>query len=244
MSITDGNSEKFINIYNELDNYMRKQLNSDEWTTHTDLIKKITEKNKIFKRYKHELKSFANLRNAIIHNPDTLSAKTIAEPHDNIVKKYREIKNYVMNPPNALDTIAINTNNIYTTQMDAMALNVMREMNKNTYTHVPVVENGHLVGVFSENTIFSYIVKNEDVIIESEMLIKEFADFIPLNNHESEYFVFVPKNTLVTEIEEMFQNGLKDKKRISVIFITQNGKENEKLLGLITAWDLAGYLGN
>ena len=42
----------------------------------------------------------------------------------------------------------------------------------------------------------------------------------------------------------MFQNGLKGKKRISVIFITQNGNENEKLLGLITAWDLAGYISN
>ena len=42
----------------------------------------------------------------------------------------------------------------------------------------------------------------------------------------------------------MFQNGLKDNKRISVIFITQNGKKDEKPLGLITAWDLAGYLDN
>ena len=28
---------------------------------------------------------------------------------------------------------------------------------------------------------------------------------------------------------------------MATVFITQNGKQNEKLLGLITAWDVAGY---
>jgi len=42
------------------------------------------------------------------------------------------------------------------------------------------------------------------------MLIKGFADFIPINNHESEYFEFVSKEALVIDIEETFQNGLKD----------------------------------
>ena len=39
----------------------------------------------------------------------------------------------------------------------------------------------------------------------------------------------------------MFQNGLKDQKRISVVFITETGKSSEKILGLVTAWDIAGY---
>lgn len=222
---------------------MRKYLKEDEWPSHSNLIWRITKENIVFKKYKQELLKFANLRNAIIHNSDKRKADPIAEPHDYIVKKYEEIKNCILNPASALDTIAI-TNNIYTIKMDEMVIEVMRKMNKNTYTHVPVVENGKLVGVFSENTIFSYVVKNHDVTIKRDMLIKEFADFIPLNNHESEYFEFVPENTPVTQIEELFQNGLKDKKKISVIFITPNGKEDEELLGLITAWDLAGYLGN
>lgn len=39
----------------------------------------------------------------------------------------------------------------------------------------------------------------------------------------------------------MFQNSFKENKKLAVIFITENGKETESILGMITAWDLAGY---
>ena len=39
----------------------------------------------------------------------------------------------------------------------------------------------------------------------------------------------------------MFEEELRDNKRLSVIFITEAGKTTEKILGMITAWDIAGY---
>lgn len=114
-------------------------------------------------------------------------------------------------------------------------------MSKNTYTHVPVLDKGVLIGVFSESTLFSYIIKNGVLFIEDDVLIKEFEEFIPIDKHESECFEFVSKKALVIDIENIFQIGLKDQKRISVVFITENGKPKEKILGMITAWDLAGY---
>ncbi|MTK13321.1 MAG: CBS domain-containing protein [Clostridiaceae bacterium] len=235
------NSTEFLAIYNDLDRYMRRTLNEDEWTGHTDLIKKMASKNKIFLRCKEDLIDFAKLRNAIVHNPDRKYAEPIAEPHDYALNKYKEISDKVKNPPLAINTIAIKSEHIYTTDMNAVALDVMKEMNRNTYTHVPVVENGSIIGVFSENTVFSYMVKKEDVLIEKDVKIREFADFIPIEKHVSEFFKFVSKNTLVIDIEEMFQKELHNGKRLSVVFITESGNYTEKILGLITAWDIAGY---
>lgn len=241
MSNCDGNSEKFLTTYNELDKYMRKYLNESEWTSHIDLIRKMVKKDKFFKNYEYDLRSYADLRNAIVHNPDKREANPIAEPHDYIIIKYEDIKNKVMNPPVALNTIAISSNNIFTTTLDSNALNVIKEMNKNIYTHVPVVEDGKMIGIFSENTIFSYIACNEDVIIEKDTLIREFTEFIPRDSHESECFKFVNRDASIVDIEEIFQNEFKDKRRVAVVFITETGSEKEKLLGLVTAWDLAGY---
>lgn len=81
----------------------------------------------------------------------------------------------------------------------------------------------------------------EDILIEKDAKIEEFADFIPIEKHGSEFFKFVPRNTLLIDVEEMFQEELHNKKRLSVIFITESGKPTEKILGLITAWDVAGY---
>jgi hypothetical protein len=38
----------------------------------------------------------------------------------------------------------------------------------------------------------------------------------------------------------LFQENLEKKKRLGAVFVTANGKEDEAMLGLITAWDVAG----
>ncbi|WP_411328773.1 hypothetical protein [Anaerofustis stercorihominis] len=43
------------------------------------------------------------------------------------------------------------------------------------------------------------------------------------------------------EIEDMLYNAYKRNERIGAIFITENGKENERLIGLITPYDVIGY---
>ncbi|MGI6606689.1 MAG: CBS domain-containing protein [Peptococcia bacterium] len=240
-NLSSSNADRFITIYNELDEYMRKYLQEDERVPHTELIKKMVQKSSVFNAHKHELKSFASLRNAIVHNPDKKNADPIAEPHSAVITRYESIKNQVLDPPRALDTIAVKASNIFIATLNSNALNVMKEMSKNTYTHVPVLDKGVLIGVFSESTLFSYIIKNGVLFIEDDVLIKEFEEFIPIDKHESECFEFVSKKALVIDIENIFQIGLKDQKRISVVFITENGKPKEKILGMITAWDLAGY---
>lgn len=235
------NASKFITIYNEIDVYMRKFLKVDNNVSHVKLIKDIGKRNKIFRNYKDELISFADLRNLIVHNPNKRYADPIFEPHDNLVKYYHDILDKINNPPLALNTIAIRANDIYKTTLDSNAIDVIQTMNKNTYTHVPVVEDEKIIGVFSENTVLSYIADKEEMLLINDALIKDFLDFIPFDKHGSEYFEFVSKDTLVFDIEDIFKKGLKNNKRIATVFITENGSENEKLLGLVTAWDVAGY---
>lgn len=237
-----SNADRFTSIYNELDRFMRRNLGSDvgREVSFSNLVRQLLDRKRITLTQRDDLLEFARLRNAIVHNPDR-DATPIAEPHDRIVGKFAAIVNQVINPAVALDEIAVKAKDIFITTPNSNALDVMKKMSKFTYTHVPVMEADKLIGVFSEETVFAFIVKNQDVIVDSSMLIKEFADFIPIENHQSEYYEFVSKKTLVADIEEAFQIGLKGKKRISVIFVTENGKLTETLLGLITAWDLVGY---
>ena len=86
---------------------MRKELNQDHKASHSDLIRKMARKNKVFNIYMDELLSFARLRNAIIHNPYNRYAQPIADPHDYVVEKYKKILDYVLRPARALDTIAV-----------------------------------------------------------------------------------------------------------------------------------------
>jgi len=236
-------SRLFLSIYNEIDRYMRLALNVDHRVPHTHLIDELTEESRIFKRYSYDLKAFAMLRNAIVHNPHSRIAHPIAEPHDTILRLYEDIKNQVLNPPVALEA-AVPAKSIFTAAPNDRALAVMRKMRERSFSHVPVVQDQKLIGVFSENTVFSYLVNNHAVDVGRETLIKEFLEYISIGSHENEYFSFVPKGTLVLDVESMFQKGLKNKKRLAVVFITENGKKEEQILGLITAWDLVKYDDN
>ena len=80
-----------------------------------------------------------------------------------------------------------------------------------------------------------------DCLLAKDAKIRDFSDFIPIDRHESESFAFVSRDTLVIDIEDMFAKELRQEKRLAVVFITDNGDPNEKLLGLVTAWDIAGY---
>jgi len=119
-------------------------------------------------------------------------------------------------------------------------MEIMHEMNKNNFTHVPIMENGIMVGVFSENVIFSFLVKNEIALIEKNKKISEFVEFLPLDGHPGEYFHFIPRNSLIIDVQNIFKNQLAGNKRLGALYITENGNQNEIILGMLTAWDIVG----
>ncbi|HOX30073.1 MAG TPA: hypothetical protein P5080_01310 [Candidatus Paceibacterota bacterium] len=231
--------EEFLTIYNELDSFMRKQLRCRD-ASHIFLLDRMAEKNYIFRNFREELKEYARLRNAIVHNPFMRIAEPIAEPHFEIVRRYQTLKDKILNPPRAM-SIAVGVGDIYATALDANALETMKVMNEKIYSFVPVLNiRKRIVGVFSENVIFSYLTENEACIIDKSTKISEFWKYVPIEKHSSEYFEFVPKNTLVAGIKEKFEIGLTQRKRLGVVYITDNGRSDGLLLGMITAWDMAG----
>jgi CBS domain-containing protein len=235
------NSTEFLAIYDELDEYMRNQLNVDDNVPHRNLIERLAKKNNIFAKYKDNLVDFAKLRNAIVHNPYRGFAEPIAEPHNNIVELYRNIKIKIINPPMAID-ISVKIRNIFCASASDNVMEVMRVMSQNTFSHVPIVKNGRVLGIFSQFAIFSYLVKNQSVCLDSNVIIKDFEEFTSLERHDAEYFEFVSRDTLASEIESMFRSRNANQKRLGVVFVTESGSQTEKLLGMITAVDLARYV--
>ena len=231
-------SEEFISLYNKLDRFMKEKLSRNDGFSHTRMITYMARQHGMFRRHESELKSLARLRNAIIHNMYPDRAETIAEPHEYVVKRYQEIINSLLEPPKAL-SIAVLKKDIYVTTLEDNATRVMKAMNENRYTHVPVMDNGKMFGIFSENTVFTYIAEKSTCIRENPR-IKDFADFIPLEKHKSEHFIFKDRDSLICDIEELFHRELEGHRRLAVVYITENGRSDEELLGMITSWDIAG----
>lgn len=230
--------DQFVVIYNQIDDYMRTQPGVDKNTEHSYLISELSATNHLIKRFEVELKACARLRNVLTHSPFMRLVHPMAMPTVKLVERYQEILNSLLHPPTAL-SIAVPASQIYTTTMGSNALEVMQAMNKNVYTHVPVLMGKKMVGVFSENTILSYLVHQKDSIVTSDLSVAEFSDFISLDSHPGEVFEFTHRGAQLSEVYMIFNKAIKVRRRVGVLFITEHGKPDEKLLGMLTAWDLA-----
>ena len=230
--------EEFINIYNEIEKFLRIEYgssNENERIAHTALIHVSSKKNYTVKQHKEDLLSFAKLRNAIVHN--AYDSKPIAEPHIEIVKQYKDIRNKILSPLSTWDKCI---KNIYTCQLTDNLNKVMSDMKENTYTHVPVIdENGSMIGILSENSLFNCILKEEIFAIEKTSTIELLKEYININDSD-EQFSFLKKTDKLTEVFKIFENAIKKRIRIGAVFITENGTMNNKIIGMFTSEDIAG----
>jgi len=233
-------SRLFLTIFNEIEDYSRRLSGRDDYVSFGSIVRELAEIRGEFNRYKEDLRDFARLRNAIVHNPDKRNADPIAEPHEYIIEKFARIKNELINPSKAIDKLAVRMEKIFTASMNDSASEIMSKMGENGYSYVPIINDGYIIGMFCEHTVFSYIDKHKKINL-GDMKIEAFSEFISLDKHVNEAFVFIHRDTLVYEVEDLFKAALRKNRRIASVFITQNGKASERLLGLITAWDVAGY---
>lgn len=231
-------AQQFVAIYNDLDHYMRKKLHAATYVDHGQLLREMAEKQLIFKEHVTELRLFSEIRNLIVHNPYP-NINPIFFPHKALVERYREILNKIKHPPKAM-SIAIPASTIFTVKLKDKVHDVLDVMIKKTYTYVPVMDDGKFIGVFSESVLACYYGENKDFIMGKEALVEDFKEFLPFEKHSNEFFVFVPRNSLLSDVLDIFQKNLKVRKRVAVVYVTETGKKEEKLLGMITAWDIAG----
>ncbi|ERJ12097.1 CBS domain-containing protein [Haloplasma contractile] len=235
------NSDIFLKLYNKFDQYMRKEFDKGSRSGHRYLIDELSRSNNLFKFYRDDLKQFAELRNAIIHNTHITDKKdgiAIAEPHDEVIERYRNVLNKIYKPKTAIDICKkLYNRDAFIANKETKIITIIKEMYDKTYTCVPVIEKDHLVGVFSENVLISYIAKHETCkIIETS--INDIIDLIDVRQHQGEFFVFCKPTETIYDIKQFFLDDKIDDKRLEMVFVTENGKKHEKVLGFITAWDL------
>ena len=44
----------------------------------------------------------------------------------------------------------------------------------------------------------------------------------------------------IFNLKEIFEKAVKEGRRIGLAFVTQTGKKDEKMLGIVSPWDIAG----
>ena len=133
------------------------------------------------------------------------------------------------------------TTNIYSKNVNDLVLTTMKDMNDKSYTHIPIYEddNKTLAGIFSENTLFQYVMNDKIIEIDENTTFNDIRKVIDLKNSK-EIIRFVSKEELYDKVVNEFIKEFKENNKLACVLVTNSGSKNEKVMGIITAWDVIG----
>ncbi len=224
-------ANEFLNLYKELERTIFEKYVTAGERYENSVVRFINSEDG--EPYKEKLDMCREIRNLLSHYPEE-NGQFIVEPSESIINELKTIITEINNPVQSMD-IAV-TKMLFASKTDS-ALNIMNEMTKREFSHIPILEQGVLQGVFSENTVFNYVQKYNKCEISDNTPIAKFAEFLPCEAHMSEHFAFIGEKTPLSRIQNMFSRSHELSKRLAVIFVTSDATQNGVLKGLITPWD-------
>jgi len=229
------NSEIFLQKFNEIESYMRNELKERKEVGFTALVSKCRNKNRIIKEYEYELKQYADLRNALVHNEKKY---VLAEPHDKVVEEINKIIEKLLNP---IKAIPMFQNEVLTFQIEDSVEEIIKIMYENSFSQIPIYnKENKFEFLLTTNTITRWIgSKAKDEIFDfNENKILELKEF----EENSKNYLFINRNFKLYDVIEKFESIKQEK--IEALLITHSGKKDEKLIGIITYFDLSKILKN
>ena len=231
-----SNAKAFLNSYNIFDKELRNK--TKKVVGKYKFMEVVRGSNYFTDKQISELAIINILRNAIVHETTT-GAIFFAEPTDEWVKKIQEFERKLLKPKTAHDVCV---KNMYSCKMDSNLKDILSEMVKKSYSVCPVInEKGVVVKVLSEFSLLKFMVKNAgDATIVNTLFVKDIENFLddPNTVDEAATYLFLKRDDQAIKLKKIFEDYLPKHIRLLVVFITQNGKPEERPLGIFTSWDL------
>lgn len=230
-----NNADIFLDKYKQLEEVVKStyKLNGKD---NQDSVARYLENQNRFKAFKDEIEYCREVRNLLAHkkkiNNDfaVVPSERMIEFIDTLIEKVRSRTKCL--------SIAIDLPHVFWQDLNGNVKDTMKMMQQKLYTHVPILENGVVVGVFDENSVFNYLADEEIVCVDDNLTFEDIKSFLSLADREMEEFIFIGRNCYVDELEEKIEQAFHRGKRIGLAFITENGKATQKMQGIITPWDI------
>lgn len=232
-NLTMQKSQKFISLFKKLERLAAKESSLSRDTAFSNMLAKLSKGNNIFSFYKDDLQQFAKLRNAIVH--DSVSDdRAIAEPHDEVILKLEKIVGKIENPPKVYPEFRAN---IETVDVGAQISDALDRFYKGNYSQLPVVEHEKFINLLTTDAVARWIAANKD---EGGYLLEDVAvrEVLPYKEFQENYR-FLSRSSTLIEALKIFKEVDYKERPLDAILITNDGKREQKLMGIITHYDVS-----
>ncbi|HZG70753.1 MAG TPA: CBS domain-containing protein [Chondromyces sp.] len=224
-------SERFEAAFNRIHTTLKRLHKRGDTDVFMELLHETARKHASVRKHLDELKQYAKLRNAIVHEK-TETNYYIAQPHEDIVERIEAIDQILSEPAEAM---SIATTPVYTLEPSTSLTKVLQMIKENGYSEYPVYERGICKGLITARGILCWMTEHHS---NSKVDFSQttVSDILPLETDHT--IAFTDKKATVFDIEYTFEEHQNKNKKLEAILITQNGTSEELPSGIITTWDL------
>ena len=230
--MTVRNSDRFITAFNRIDQSMRDIVGAREFIPFFRLVDQARKKSALVRKYGDDLRSYAELRNAIVHQR-TSTEYVIAEPHLEVVEQIEHIDEVIARPKLVGQLFR---KRVMTFQMTDSLQYTLKAIRKRKYTQFPVYDGQRFQGLLTTVGITNWLASS---MIDTDLpkSIPTLRDILQHEKNERNY-KFISRYMTIYEAEEIFKAGVERGRRFEALLITEHGKPHQKLIGIVTPIDI------
>ena len=226
-----SNAERFLTAYNNIDYGLRSIYGFKRSMSFSDVVRRSVVLNSVVRKYEDDLIDYGRLRNAIIHQGN--HKYIIAEPHDEVVNQIERLAELIAEPPRAMDRIG--NKEVITISADMKVGAAIELIYRTGYSNLPVYENEKLLGILNGRKLINVIGKRigDNVNLQDFMNETAVRDVVQ-EMGDDYYFMLADEHITIDEAMNHFENN----RKLLIILITKDGKENGKPLKIISSADI------
>lgn len=225
-------AEEFLSVYRIIESALTERFGDDGKRGSSVVIQYLSDVESLPVRA--TLNTCREIRNLLTHSADE-NGEFLVEPSQSALDALKSVRDYILSPKPAL-TYAAKGDSLFTVHANDNAMNCMKAMAKRGFSHVPVVSNRRVTGVFSVVTVFSYAL--EGGFVDEETRIGDFGRLLDPESHITGRFATLREDALIEEAAALFDEKGEQNSRLSAVFLTSDGTFSGTLTGMLTPWDI------
>ena len=226
-------TEKFIALCKELESAVKARYGG---TSHGESVYVFLARRAEFKPYVKELDLIREVRNLIQHKDVEVKGKEAIYVDEVLMDALREIIGLVQHPETVGD---ICTRDLMTAGLSTPVKEVIDRMLDSSFSHIPVLdEQGKLLGIFSENSIFTRVAKEGLGALTESDCVRDFKPYLDIRDHVRDSFAFIAEGVATEQAVEQFKHRDKQGRRLAMLVVTRHGDPSEPGVGVLTPYDV------
>ncbi|RWZ59009.1 CBS domain-containing protein [Halobacillus fulvus] len=224
--------ERFEVTFNQIHQLLKELNGYPKNDNFVELLNRSKVKHSVIRTYFDQLKQYAKLRNAIVHERVD-EDYYIATPHIDVVEQLEHIKQTLEQPPQALDFA---TRPVMFFTADTPLVKVIDAFERHRVSQFPIYTKDHqFLGLLTNGCVVRWL--SRSVREESESLYDVMAEQL-LDDEYHQNVQFLARNGTVFDLEERFENSLEENRKLKAVLITESGDKDGPPMGIVTTWDL------